>query len=271
MHAFSGAILGSGHDAALPTVAQIDGSSLILFSSEGPVGRWPLDRVQIIEVGNGHFEVVAEDRRLSLVVDQPMAFERALEAERAGRARLALVLDTPEEDLVGQRTGRRQRPPATRRLGRPGFFRRPRHGRASVRTLPFVMAVAAVVGLGYLAGSFMGDLLNAFTAEDPEVSQTPSAEVTLRTFQGSGHEVTSPFTVQAPWEIRWSFDASEGARLEVIALTEDGAGDTVAVDGRPGSGAVPLTESGTFHLEIKSPPGGEWTVSVIQVANADAG
>jgi len=38
MHAFSGAILGSEHDAALPTVAQIDGYSLILSSSEGPMG-----------------------------------------------------------------------------------------------------------------------------------------------------------------------------------------------------------------------------------------
>lgn len=271
MHAFSGAIMGSGHDLALPTVAQIDETSLILFSSEGPVGRWPLDRVQIIEVGDGYFEVVADDRRLSLVVDQPKAFEEALEAERRRAPLAEVVLERPEEHLVGQPSGAR-RLPATRRSGRPwSFFRRPRHGRASVRTLPFVVAMAAVVGLGYLAGSFMGELLHGVTTEDPEGAQTPSTEVRLRTFQGSGDEVTSSFTVRAPWEVRWSFEAPDEARLELLALTDDDAGDPVAVEARPGSGKVPVTESGTFHLEIKSPPGGEWTVSVIQVANADAG
>ncbi|MGH8916017.1 MAG: hypothetical protein ACRDZM_16085 [Acidimicrobiia bacterium] len=272
MHAFSGAILGPGHDAALPTVAQIDGESLILSSSDGPVGKWPFDRVQIIEVGNGHFEVVDEDRRLSLLVDQPKAFEEALEAERARRALLVGVgLDTPEMDSAGRPNRPRQRPPATRRLGGLGSLsRRPRHGRASVRTLPFVLAVAAVISLGYLAGSFMGDLLNGATTREPEVAHTPSAEVMLRTFQGSADEVTSPFMVQAPWKIRWSLEALEDARLEVIVLTDDD-GDTVAVQAGPGSGAVPLTESGVYRLEIKGPSGGEWTVSVVQVANADSG
>ena len=53
MHEFLGAVLGSEHDPALPTVAHIDGKCLILSSPEGLVEEWPLDRVQIIEVGNG--------------------------------------------------------------------------------------------------------------------------------------------------------------------------------------------------------------------------
>lgn len=271
MFAFSGTILEPEHAAGLPTVAQIDGETLILSSHEGRVGEWLLDQVQIIKVGNGYFEVVAADRRLSLVVDQPEAFEKALEAERAHRAMLAGgELDLPEMSRDGTPKKARQHELATRR-GSGLFLRRPRHGRASVRTLPFALVVASMVALGYGAGAFVGDWLNGLTAEDPVDVPSPSAEVMVRSFQGSGPQVTSVFVVRPPWEIRWSFEATDDAVLEVLTLTEDTVGETVAVQEGPGSGTVSMGEPGTYHLEIGSTTGGEWIVSVVQVANAASG
>jgi hypothetical protein len=272
MHAFSGAILGSEHDAALPTIAQIDGDSLILSSSDGPVAAWPLDHVQIIEVGNGHFEVVAEDRRLSLVVDQPEAFEEALEAERARRSRpVDEALDAPEVHEVQRPKAAKRRRGGKSRRRRFGFISgRPRHGPARVRLLPFIVAVAAIASLGSLAGSWVGDVVREVTTDSAQ-AWTPSAEVALRTFLGSGNEATSPFMVQGPWEIRWSFDAPAGGLLEVIVLGDDTAENIQAVRSETGSGTVPLVESGRYRLEIRAPAEGEWTLSVIQVANADVG
>jgi len=271
MHAFSGAILGPEHDAGLPTVAQIDGETLILSSSDGSAWEWPLDHVQIVEVSNGYFEVVAADRRLSLVIDQPEAFERALEAERAQRALLAGVkLDVPEVPRDGT-PKRARRPELATRRGSGLFLRRPRHSRASVRTLPFTLAVASMVALGSVAGAFAGDLLNGITTEHPvDVVQTPSAEVKVRSSQGSGDVVMAPFVVRPPWEIRWSFEAPDGDLLEVLILTDDG-GETVAVHEGPGSGTVSLDEPGTYRLEIRSTTGSEWTISVVQVANPASG
>jgi hypothetical protein len=270
MHAFSGVIMGSEHGAALPILAQIDGDTLILSSPDGQTGEWPLDRVQIIEVGNGYFEVVAQDRRLSLVVDQPEAFEEALEAERAERSRLAGVgLEAPEVEVAPRTTGAKQRRAAKAPRGRGIFSRRPRHA-ASIRTFPLIVAVASIASLGSLAGSWVGEVVGEVTTDSAQ-ARTPSAEVALRTFLGSGNEATSPFMVQGPWEIRWSFDAPAGGLLEVIVLGDDTAENIQAVRSETGSGTVPLVESGRYRLEIRAPVEGEWTLSVIQVANADVG
>jgi hypothetical protein len=269
MHAFSGAILGSEHDAALPTVAQIDGDSLILSSSQGLVAAWPLDRVQIIEVGNGHFQVVAEDRTLSLVVDQPEAFEEALEAERAGRSRpVDVARDEPEVHEVQRlKTARRRRAGESRRR-RSGFVSGgPRHGPARVRVLPFIVTLAAVASIGSLAGSFIGDVVQKVTTDDPG-TEIPSSEVTVRSFHGVADEVTSAFTVQSPWEIRWLYEGPRDARFEVLIITEDDAGSAVAVQQGPGSGTVTSDRTGTYRLETKSTSRGEWTISVVQLAGA---
>ena len=98
MRAFSGTILGPEPDVALPTVAQIEGDTLILSTSEGAVAEWPLDRVRIIEIGNGYFEVVADDRKLSLVLDEPEAFEKALEDERALRVGISYIWTGSQEE-----------------------------------------------------------------------------------------------------------------------------------------------------------------------------
>lgn len=259
MRAFSGAILEPERDVPLPTVARIYGKSLILFSSRGAVEEWPLDRVKIIVVGNGYFEVVAEDRRLSLLIDEPEAFEEALEAEWAVEAKGPASRGAPIE-------GREEEPNRLTRF----VSQRPRHGRARVRPLPLAIIVVAVLTLGYLVGTVIGDLIDLATTESPEPLDTPQAEIVVRTFQGSGDDTSAPFAVVGLWRVEWSVEGPADARLEVQLLDEDDVGDVLGVQEGPGEGVATLRQGGVFQLEMSSTGGAAWSVRVVEIVNPDS-
>lgn len=262
MRAFSGAILGRDHDVALPTVARIDGESLTLFSSTGPLGEWPLDRVRIIVLGDGYFDVVAEDRRLSLVVDEPDAFEEALAPKPARKVRVSQTGPVTAGGPIGVA---REEPGRLSRL----LLKRPRHGLGSVRPLPLGIVVAAVLTVGYFLGMALGDLVDLVTTESAESPGTPRADIVVRTFQGTGNETSDPFAVVAPWEVTWSVDGTDGALLEVTLRDEDGERTDLEVEDGPGQGAAMVHTSGVFVVEIGSTAGAEWSIQVIEIANPD--
>jgi len=266
MRVFSGAILEPEQDVTLPIVARIESETLILFSSEGAVGEWPLDRVKMIEVGNGHFEVVADTRKLSLVVEEPEAFEQALRAERVLRAGISYVWTDPQQEPQG---GNRLRT-IVDELDRGSrlFIKRPRHGRASVRLLPSLVILAAVLVLGYVMGAVVGDFIDVAATESPDVPSTVRTEVVVRTLRGSGDLKSTPFAVKAPWKVEWSAEGDNEAGFKMVVVTEDGE-RSVLGEG-PGSGATTLNEGGVFELEIVSTEADEWSVRVVEITNPDS-
>jgi len=267
MLAFSGAILGPERDVSHPTVAQIEEDTLILSTSEGAVAEWPLDQVKIIEIGKGYFEVVAADRKLSLVLDEPEAFEKALEDERALRVGISYIWTGSQEEVDPE--SHLQTTPIVDEPDRGSglLVKRPRHGRASVRLVPSLVILVAVLALGYVVGTVVGDFIDLSTTESSEAPDTPRTEVVVRTLQGSENLRSTPFAVDAPWKVDWSLDGADEAGLEVVAITEDGDRNILVIQEGPGSGAATVDEGGVFILEIISTSAENWSVRVVEIAN----
>lgn len=261
MPAFSGTLLGRDHGVALPTVARIDADTLIFTSSQGALGEWHLDRVEVIVVGDGYYEVVVEDRRLSFVVDEPDAFEKALAGRRVSAAGSSRAGPSPAEDPIETSPGE---------LGRLGrlFLKRPRHGRVTVRPFPLGIGIAAVLAIGYLLGTTMGDLVDLVTTENPVSSDRPRTDIVVRTFQGSGNEVSPPFAVVAPWEVAWSVEGPDDLIFEVTLREGDETTVLGAQEG-PGEGSTTLHSKGVFVIEVASTPGSAWSVQAVEIANPD--
>lgn len=254
MRAFSGAILGPSHNILSPTVARIEGEKLYLSSPDGSVEQWRLDRVEVIQVAAGYFEVVAKDRRLALVLDEPEAFGEALEAERRSRPRAEL-------------------PPTRRRVRHRSslFVKRPRHGIPSLRLGPLLAVLAAALVIVMAIGSTFGDLIDLSTTASEEAPDLPATEVVVRTFSGA-ESLTSPsFAVEAPWKVEWSLagDEGAGARLAISAVSVDGQRLAAGTQQGPGEGEAVLQQGGVFSLDLTS-TSGQWSIRVVELVNAES-
>lgn len=258
MRAFSGAILGPSHDVLSPTVARIEGERLYLSSPDGTVEQWRLDRVEIIQVAAGYFEVVAKDRRLALVLDEPEAFGEAIQAERGS---------APEPSRTAARRSHRTRSDRSSLL-----VKRPRHGLPSLRLGPLLAVLAVALVVVMIIGATFGNLIDLSTTESGETPDLPATEVVVRTFQGEGTLRSGSFAVEAPWKLEWSLaeEAATEARLSIVAVSQTGLRLPVAAQQGAGAGEATLEESGVFSLEITA-VSGQWSVRVLELVNAEPG
>lgn len=256
-------------DGSLPT-ARIGGESLILPPLGGRTEEWPLAHVHITELEGGGSQATSGDGKRSWTSDGPQPFGQAVSTQFTlwaahGRSR-------PKGE-PGARTRRgarvvgdsgRSQPPS----GRRSRGRRLRRSRRGVSTLGLIIMVAVLAPAGYLVGSRVGNLVDSATTGGSNTAQAPPVELVVRTFHGVGDEVTGRFSIDEPWEIQWELERAQGARLNVVVLTEgEDQIATVAVQEEPGSGTSPQFTPGIYSLEITSTGGGEWTIRVVGTAN----
>ena len=100
-------------------------------------------------------------------------------------------------------------------------------------------------------------------------AEQPAAEPTvLLTAEGSSTKNTQQFTVDATWELRYSFDcANFGIKSNFIVTIKDAQNNLVDVAvnalADKGEDATPLYQAGDFHLEVSSAC--NWKVTVVDL------
>jgi hypothetical protein len=81
-------------------------------------------------------------------------------------------------------------------------------------------------------------------------------------FSGNGTSTTRPFTVDGPWEARWSVVGSDGLIFQLSAETTDGAASgIIGSQTGDGEGRTYVRRGGTFMLGVIA--NGNWTIDVV--------
>ena len=101
------------------------------------------------------------------------------------------------------------------------------------------------------------------TAGTPTVPET--AEILVRSFDGSGSTSTGVFVVSANWILKWQLDGLGSDSIQ-IAVREAGGGDleTILQEGL-GPGERAFSEGGAYRLVVTST--GDWNIRVLQLSN----
>lgn len=102
----------------------------------------------------------------------------------------------------------------------------------------------------------------------PSQSAPAGAGAVLVSDEGSGTKNTAPFTADASWELRYSFDCADfGAKGNFIVTVYDAQNRPVALAvntlGEKGEDKTPLYTAGTVHLEVTSTC--KWKLTAVDV------
>ncbi|MGH8926933.1 MAG: hypothetical protein ACRDWH_01180 [Acidimicrobiia bacterium] len=98
---FTGELISDEHERPLKATIDISGSSLILSTGAGELGRWPLDVVRI-EPHDGRFVVSVEGDSVWFSPDDPVGFTREV-LDRWGAPTLATAMKAARAAVVPRR------------------------------------------------------------------------------------------------------------------------------------------------------------------------
>ena len=90
---------------------------------------------------------------------------------------------------------------------------------------------------------------------------TESSEVLIRSFEGSGNQVTGVFGVGTRWVLVWELDGLATDSLEIIVRSSSGSEiETLTQDGL-GQGRKEFSNGGAYRLAVSS--SGDWRIRVL--------
>lgn len=90
---------------------------------------------------------------------------------------------------------------------------------------------------------------------------TESSEVLIRSFEGSGDQVTGVFGVATRWVLAWELDGLATDSLEIIVRSSSGSEvETLTQDGL-GQGREEFSDAGAYQLSVSC--SGDWRIRVL--------
>jgi hypothetical protein len=134
---------------------------------------------------------------------------------------------------------------------------RARRWRRGLRTAGLLLLMAAVPVLVALLLSGRSDPTSSTTVPQ-------SAEVLVRSFDGTGSSSTGVFVVDDDWVLKWQLDGLGSDSIQIV-VREAGGGvlETVIQEGL-GAGEQAFPEGGAYRLVITST--GDWNIRVLQLS-----
>ena len=129
-------------------------------------------------------------------------------------------------------------------------------GLRSVGLLLLVAAVPALVALSLSGGP------------DPTSSTTvpQSAEVLVRSFNGSGATSTGVFVVDSDWVLRWQLDGLGSDSIQIVVREAGGSDLDPVVEGGLGTGEQAYPQGGAYRLVVTST--GDWNIRILQLSDS---
>jgi hypothetical protein len=108
-------------------------------------------------------------------------------------------------------------------------------------------------------------LLSNGSASTSSTTVPESAEVLVRSFNGSGASSTGVFVVANDWVLKWQLDGIGSDSIQIVVREAGGSDLDPIVRGGLGAGEQTYPQGGAYRLVVTST--GDWNIRVMQLSD----